>query len=164
MKTKIKKKTNKKLINFLLVFVLIVSFGFVIYLLNDCWSKAVDKSNRVAAIKVEQSKENVKIAEKMVEKELNISSKYFEMINRSGNYFSYGRQLDSNIGSPGIFGIADFEYWIDNDLKCEVQVNGESYSVIFETQKVDIENEEIEMYEEMYEPIKINKIIKNVSN
>ncbi|ARJ25724.1 hypothetical protein B7492_32305 (plasmid) [Bacillus mycoides] len=159
METKMKKKTNKKLINFLLVFVLIVSLGFVIYLINDCWSKAVDKSNRVAAIKIEQSKENVKIAEKMVEKELNTSSKYFEMINRSGDSFSYGRRLDSNIGSPGIFGIADFEYWIDNDLKCEVQVNGESYSVIFETQKVDSENEELEMYE----PVKINKIIKEKS-
>ncbi|WP_223308645.1 MULTISPECIES: hypothetical protein [Bacillus cereus group] len=82
----------------------------------------------------------------MVEKELNTSSKYFQMINRSGGYFLYGTYLNVNTGSE----------WIDKDLEAEVQLDGASYIVSFETKRVDSKNEE----REVYEPVKIIKLIK----
>lgn len=156
MKECIKKYVYKILVTLIVVSVFV---WFIAYCVSG-WSKAVDKSKKVAAIKIEQSKENIKIAEEMVAKELNTSSKYFKMINGSSDFFSSGRELDSNTGTLGIFGIADFEYWMDQDLKAEVQLDGKSYMITFETKRVDTKNEEIEMYE----PVKVNKIIKNVSN
>lgn len=99
------------------------------------------------SIKEEQTQKNIKIAEKMIEKELNISSKYFKMVGIQP--FLLGEvevELNANTEAS----------WIEKDLTCKVQVNGENYSVIFENQKVDAKNEELEMYE----PVKINKIIK----
>ncbi|MEZ2369605.1 hypothetical protein [Bacillus sp. RCC_6_1] len=58
----------------------------------------------------------------------------------------FGTYLDSNSES----------YWIDKALEAEVQLNGECYMVSFETKRVDSKNEEIEMYE----PVKIIKLIK----
>ncbi|HDR7527016.1 MULTISPECIES: hypothetical protein [Bacillus cereus group] len=126
--------------------IIILVVGFIVYL-GLCINDYLDKTNKIIAIKTEQSQENIKIAEKMVEKELNISSKYFKMIGIQP--FLLGEvevELNANTEAS----------WIEKDLTCKVQVNGENYSVIFETQKVDSENEELEMYE----PVKINKIIK----
>ncbi len=96
---------------------------------------------------MKQTQENIKIAEKMIEKELNISSKYFKVLGIQ-KYLLGQVEVELNANTE--------ESWIEKDLTCKVQVNGENYSLIFETHKVDSENEELEMYE----PVKINKIIK----
>jgi hypothetical protein len=145
------KKKNAKSIKGLIkiISISILVAGFVVYIglgINDY----VDETNKMIDIKKEQTQENIKIAEKMVEKELNVSSKYFKMVGKETFLYSQLEvELKTNTES----------FWIDNDLTCEVQVNGENYSVIFETQKVDSKNEELEMYE----PVKINKIIKERS-
>ncbi|MGA5675832.1 hypothetical protein ACPCKQ_28825 [Bacillus bombysepticus] len=144
-KLKIKAK-DKKLIKFLVRVLMIIAIGLAIITFADWGANSLKESNKESAITIEQSRENVKMAEKMVEKELNTSSKYFQMINRSGNYFLFGTYLDSNTDS----------YWIDKALEAEVQLNGECYMVSFETKRVDSKNEEIEMYE----PVKIIKLIK----
>ncbi|MGN4544812.1 hypothetical protein [Bacillus cereus group sp. MYBK95-2] len=144
-KLKIKAK-DKKIIKFLLRVLMIIAIGLAIMTFADWGANSLKESNKEYAITIEQSRENVKMAEKMVEKELNTSSKYFQMINRSGNYFLFGTYLNSNT-EP---------YWIDKDLEAEVQLNGECYMVSFETKRVESKNEEIEMYE----PVKIIKLIK----
>ncbi|SEG78363.1 hypothetical protein [Bacillus sp. ok061] len=110
----------------------------------------VDKGNKMLAIKEEQTQQNIKIAEKMIEKELNISSKYFKMFGIQ-KYVLGQVEVELNANTE--------DFWIEKDLTCKVQVNGENYSLIFETQEVDSKNEELEMYE----PVKINKIIKEQS-
>lgn len=149
MDTQIKKKDNAKSIKGLIkiISIIILVTGFVVYT-GLC---LIDYLNKEYAIKIEQTRANVKIAEEMVEKELNTNSKYFQMINRTNDEsdFSYGDYLDSNTDS----------YWIDEKLKSEVQLEGDSYIVTFETKRVDPKNEGIEMYE----PVKINKIIKGQS-
>ncbi|OUB77066.1 hypothetical protein BK744_09330 [Bacillus thuringiensis serovar zhaodongensis] len=142
---KIKAK-DKKLIKFLVRFLMIIAIGLAIMAFADWGANSLKESNKEAAITIEQSRENVKMAEKTIEKELNTSSKYFQIINRSGNYFLFGTYLNSNTES----------YWIDKALEAEVQLNGECYMVSFETKRVDSKNEEIEMYE----PVKIIKLIK----
>ncbi|OWT49005.1 hypothetical protein [Bacillus sp. K2I17] len=144
-KVKIKAK-DKKLIKFLICILMLIAIGLAVMSIANWGENCLNESNKESAITIEQSRENVKIAEKMVEKELNTSSKYFQMINRTGNYFLFGTYLNSNTGS----------YWIDKDLQAEVQLNGECYMVSFETKRVDSKNEEIEMYE----PVKIIKLIK----
>ncbi|MEB8860891.1 hypothetical protein P4H06_32065 [Bacillus cereus] len=143
-----KKRSIRGLIKVISISILVA--GFFVYL-GFGVNEFMDRGNKLLAIKEEQTQQNIKVAEKMVEKELNVSSKYFKMIGQQIVLFSSVEvELDAN---------TEF-LWIDNDLTCEVQVNGESYSVVFETQKVNSENEELEMYE----PVKINKVIKNVSN
>ncbi|EJQ72425.1 MULTISPECIES: hypothetical protein [Bacillus cereus group] len=142
--TKKNTKSIKGLIKIIGIIILVA--GFLVYIgisLDDYF----DNINKEHAIKIEQTHENIKIAEEMIEKELNISSKYFKMVGKQ-TFFIEPEEVDLNTNTEAS--------WIDNDLTCEVQVNGESYSVIFETQKVNSENEELEMYE----PVKINKIIK----
>ncbi|MCO4220195.1 MULTISPECIES: hypothetical protein [Bacillus] len=146
------KKKNTRSIKGLIkiISISILVAGFFVYI-GFGVNEYVDRGNKLLAIKEEQTQQNIRVAEKMVEKELNVSSKYFKMIGQQIILFSSVEvELDANTEV----------LWIDNDLPCEVQVNGESYSVVFETQKVNSENEELEMYE----PVKINKIIKNVSN
>ncbi|MDF9524751.1 hypothetical protein P5815_30095 [Bacillus cereus] len=145
-KVKIKAKDNKKSLKILVWIIIIIGIGYTVMSVVNLWSNFVEESNKEAAITIEQSKENVKIAEKLIEKELNTSSKYFQMINRSGGYFLYGKNLSSNTESS----------WIDKALKAEVQLNDDCYMVSFETKRVDSKNEEIEMYE----PVKIIKLIK----
>lgn len=144
-KVKIKAK-DKKLIKFLVRVLIIIAIGLAIMSFANWGSNSLKESNKESAITIEQSRENVKMAEKMIEKELNTSSKYFQMINRSGNYFLFGTYLNSNTAS----------YWIDKALEAEVQLNGDCYMVSFETKRVNSKNEEIEMYE----PVKIIKLIK----
>lgn len=141
-----KTKDNKKTMKLLLWIIMIIVIVFAIISIANWWSNLVEESNKESAIRIEQSKKNVRIAEKMVEKELNTSSKYFQMINRSGGYFLYGTYLNVNTGSE----------WIDKDLEAEVQLDGASYIVSFETKRVDLKNEE----REVYEPLKIIKLIK----
>ncbi|MDX5828888.1 hypothetical protein SIM54_22690 [Bacillus cereus group sp. BfR-BA-02147] len=149
MDTQIKKKDKAKSIKGLIKIISMITLvtGFVVYT-GLCLN---DYLNKEYAIKIEQTRANVRIAEEMVEKELNTNSKYFQMINRTNNEsdLSYGDYLDSNTDS----------YWIDEKLKSEVQLEGDSYIVTFETKRVDPKNEELEMYE----PVKINKIIKEKS-
>ncbi|HDR6259327.1 hypothetical protein ABR780_26585 [Bacillus cereus] len=138
-----KKNTGliKELIKIISISILVV--GFVVYIglgINDYL-------NKMMAIKTEQTQKNIKIAEKMIEKELNISSKYFKIVGIQP-YLLGEVEVELNANTEAS--------WIEKDLSCKVQVNGENYSVIFENQKVDDENEELEMYE----PVKINKIIK----
>ncbi|MCU5024977.1 hypothetical protein OB988_21175 [Bacillus cereus] len=149
MDSQTKKNTRsiKGLIKIIGISILVA--GFFVYI-GFGVNEYVDRGNKLLAIKEEQTQQNIKVAEKMVEKELNVSSKYFKMIGQQIILFSSVEvELDANTEV----------LWIDNDLTCEVQVNGESYSVVFETQKVNSENEELEMYE----PVKINKIIKEQS-
>ncbi|TXR59079.1 hypothetical protein DM800_28935 [Bacillus sp. AY18-3] len=120
--------------------------GFIVFL-GIYINYYMDKTNKMNAIKSEQTQENIKIAEKMIEKELNISSKYFKVLGIQ-KYLLGQVEVELNANTE--------ESWIEKDLTCKVQVNGENYSLIFETHKVDSENEELEMYE----PVKINKIIK----
>lgn len=139
------KKKNTRLIKELIkiISISILVVGFVVYIglgINDYL-------NKMMAIKTEQTQKNIKIAEMMVEKELNISSKYFKMVGIQP-YLLGEVEVELNANTEAS--------WIEKDLTCMVQVNGESYSVIFKTHKVDSENEELEMYE----PVKINKIIK----
>lgn len=140
------KAKEKNFIEFLVRVLMIIAIGLAIMTFADWGANSLKESNKESAITIEQSRENVKMAEKMIEKELNTSSKYFQMINRSDNYFLFGTYLDSNTES----------YWIDKALEAEVQLNGECYMVSFETKRVDSKNEEIEMYE----PVKIIKLIK----
>lgn len=149
-KVKIKVKDNKKSLKILVWIIIIIVIGYTVMSVVNWWSNFVDESNKEAAITIEQSQENVKIAEKLIEKELNTSSKYFQMINRSGGYFLYGTKLSSNTESS----------WIDKDLQAEVQLNDDCYMVSFETKRVDSKNEEVEMYE----PVKIIKLIKQNPN
>ncbi|KFK76603.1 hypothetical protein DJ87_5266 [Bacillus cereus] len=145
-KVKIKTKDNKKSLKILVWIIIIIVIGYTVMSVANWWSNFVDETNKEAAITIEQSKENVKIAEKLIEKELNTSSKYFKMINRSGGYFLYGTNLSSNTESS----------WIDKALEAEVQLNDDCYMVSFETKRVDSKNEDMEMYE----PVKIIKLIK----
>lgn len=138
-----KKNTGliKELIKIISISILVVAFVVYIGLgINDYL-------NKMMAIKTEQTQKNIKIAEKMIEKELNISSKYFKIVGIQP-YLLGEVEVELNANTEAS--------WIEKDLSCKVQVNGENYSVIFENQKVDDENEELEMYE----PVKINKIIK----
>lgn len=128
---------------------IILVVGFIVFV-GICINDYLNKTNKMSAVKKEQTQENIKIAEKMLEKELNVSSKYFKMVGKQVILFA-PEEVELNTNKE-----ASWIEWIDNDLTCEVQVNGENYSVIFETHKVDSKNEEIEMYE----PVKINKIIK----
>ncbi|MBH0357729.1 hypothetical protein U9R71_31090 [Bacillus toyonensis] len=148
MDTKIKKKKKMKLLKGLIK-ISSISILFVVFVVFAaiCLKDYHEGINKENAIKIEQTQENIKIAEKLVEKELNVSSKYFKMV---------GKQTFFNVSEGVVLNTNTESSWIDKDLTCEVQVNGENYSVIFETQRVDNENEEIEMYE----PVKINKIIK----
>jgi hypothetical protein len=121
--------------------------GFSVFL-GICINYYMDKTNKVNAIKKsEQTQENIKIAKKMVEKKLNINSKYFKIVGIQ-KYLIGQVEVELNANTE--------DFWIEKDLTCKVQVNGENYSLIFETQEVDSKNEELEMYE----PVKINKIIK----
>ncbi|OWT48451.1 hypothetical protein [Bacillus sp. K2I17] len=146
MDSQTKKNTRsiKGLIKSIGIIILVV--GFIVYIgisLDDYF----DNINKEHAIKIEQTHENIKIAEEMIEKELNISSKYFKMVGIQPYLLGEVEvELNANTESS----------WIEKDLTCKVQVNGENYIVIFENQKVDAKNEELEMYE----PVKINKIIK----
>lgn len=151
MDTQMKKKDNAKSIKGLIkiISISILFAGFVVYT-GFCLNDYFDKTNKEFAIKKEQTQENIKIAEKIVEKELNISSKYFKMVGKQ-TFFLEPEEVELNTNTEAS--------WIEKDLTCEVQVNGENYSVIFETKRVDTKNEELEMYE----PVKINKIIKERS-
>lgn len=151
MDTQMKKKDNAKSIKGLIkiISISILVVGLVVYT-GLCLIDYFDRFNKEYAIKIEQTQENIKIAENMVEKELNVSSKYFKMVGKQ-TFFIATEEVVLNTNTESS--------WIDKDLACEVQVNGENYSVIFETQRVDNKNEEIEMYE----PVKINKIIKEHS-
>ncbi|MED1305152.1 hypothetical protein BK704_01670 [[Bacillus thuringiensis] serovar konkukian] len=142
--TKKNTKSIKGLIKSIGMITLVV--GFIVFL-GICINYYMDKTNKVNAIKSEQTQENIKIAEKMVEKELNINSKYFKIVGIQ-KYLIGQVEVELNANTE--------DFWIEKDLTCKVQVNGENYSLIFETQEVDSKNEELEMYE----PIKINKIIK----
>ncbi|PEB22174.1 hypothetical protein COO05_23685 [Bacillus toyonensis] len=148
MDTKIKKKEKTKLIKCLIkiLSISILFAGFVVFA-AICLKNYHEGINKENAIKMEQTQENIKIAEKMVEKELNVSSKYFIMVGQE-NFLYSQLEVELNANTEAT--------WVDKDLTCKVQGNGENYSVIFETQRVDNENEEIEMYE----PVKINKILK----
>lgn len=148
MDTKIKKKEKTKLIKGLIKILSIsILFALFVVFAAICLKKYHEGINKENAIEMEQTQENIKIAEKMVEKELNVSSKYFKMVGQE-NFLYSQLEVELNANTEAT--------WVDKDLTCEVQVNGENYSVIFETQRVDNENEEIEMYE----PVKINKILK----
>lgn len=142
--TKKNTKSIKGLIKSIGMITLVV--GFIVFL-GICINYYMDKTNKVNAIKSEQTQENIKIAEKMVEKELNINSKYFKIVGIQ-KYLLGQVEVELNANTE--------DFWIEKDLTCKVQVNGENYSLIFETQEVDSKNEELEMYE----PVKINKIIK----
>ncbi|MEB9380184.1 hypothetical protein P4J09_19365 [Bacillus cereus] len=142
--TKKDTKSIKGLIKIISISILVG--GFLVYIGLGV-NEYLDETNKMISIKDEQTQKNIKIAEKMIEKELNISSKYFKMVGIQP--FLLGEvevELNANTEAS----------WIEKDLTCKVQVNGENYSVIFENQKVDAKNEELEMYE----PVKINKIIK----
>ncbi|MGH1110340.1 hypothetical protein [Bacillus paranthracis] len=144
-------KKNTRSITGLVKVISIIIFivGGLVYI-GISWEEYLDKSNKAHVIKIEQTHENIKIAEGMIEKELNVSSKYFKMFGtRTLLFLSEDAELNTNTDA----------YWVRKDITCKVQVNGENYSVTFETQKVDSENEELEMYE----PVKINKIIKEQS-
>ncbi|MDX5746178.1 hypothetical protein SIM20_23905 [Bacillus cereus group sp. BfR-BA-02570] len=132
-----------------IISIIIFILGGLVYI-GISLEEYLDKSNKERAIKIEQTHENIKIAEGMIEKELNVISKYFKMFGTRIVLFA-PEDTELNINTEA--------YWISKDITCKVQVNGENYSVTFETQKVDSENEEIEMYE----PVKINKIIKEQS-
>ncbi|MGH0686052.1 hypothetical protein [Bacillus mycoides] len=148
MDTKIKKKEKTKLIKGLIKILSIsILFAAFVVFAAICLKNYHEGINKENAIKIEQTQENIKLAEKMVEKELNVSSKYFKMVGQE-NFLYSKLEVELNTNTD--------DFWIDKDLTCEVQVNGENYSVIFETQKVDSKYEELEMYE----PVKINKIIK----
>ncbi|QUW39846.1 hypothetical protein [Bacillus cereus] len=148
MDTKIKKKKKMKLLKGLIkISSISILFAVFVVFAAICLKDYHEGINKENAIKIEQTQENIKIAEKMVEKELNVSSKYFKMIGQQIFLFS---QLEVELNAN------TEDSWIDKDLTCKVQLNGENYSVIFETQKLNSENEELEIYE----PIKINKIVK----
>ncbi|AGE81680.1 hypothetical protein P4159_00555 [Bacillus thuringiensis] len=147
-----KKKDDAKFGKGLIKILSIIIFGVgcLVYIgisLNDY----VDEINKEHATKIEQTHENIKIAEEMIEKELNINRKYFKMLAiRILLYTSIEEELNTDTDG----------YWVSKHITCKVQLNGENYSVIFETIRVGTEDGKIEMYE----PVKINKIIKNVSN
>ncbi|ETE99672.1 hypothetical protein [Bacillus thuringiensis] len=146
MDSQTKKNTRSKIGLIKVISIIIFIFGGLVYI-GISLEDYLDKSNKEHAIKIEQTHENIKIAEGMIEKELNISSKYFKMLGtRTLLFLSEDAELNTNTDA----------YWVSKNITCKVQVNGENYSVTFETQKVDSENEELEMYE----PVKINKIIK----
>ncbi|AFU17149.1 hypothetical protein MC28_D206 (plasmid) [Bacillus thuringiensis MC28] len=143
-----KKKGNKKLGKGLIKIssIIILVVGCLVYIgisLDDY----LDKIKKEHETKTEQTHENIKIAEEMIEKELNISSKYFKMISKRIVLYA-PEYVHLNFNREG--------YWINENLKCRVQMKGESYNITFETKKVDTKNEELEIYE----PVKINKIIK----
>ncbi|MDK7443454.1 hypothetical protein N7X28_26095 [Bacillus sp. SM-B1] len=143
-----KTKKNKKSIKGLIIIVSIIIFivGGLVYI-GISLKEDLDKGKKEQAIKIEQTHKNIKIAEGMIEKELNISGKYFKMLG-ARIFLFVPEEVELNDNTDA--------YWVSKDITCEVQVNGEIYSVTFGTQKVDSENEELEMYE----PVKINKIIK----
>ncbi|MDA2150773.1 hypothetical protein PDN20_19120 [Bacillus cereus] len=149
MDSQTKKNTKSKIGLIKVISIIIFIVGGLVYI-GISWEEYLDKNNKAHAIKIEQTHENIKIAEGMIEKELNISSKYFKMLDtRTLLFLSEDAELNTNTDA----------YWVRKNITCKVQVNGENYSVTFETQKVDSENEELEMYE----PVKINKIIKEQS-
>lgn len=146
MESQTKKNTRSKIGLIKVISIIIFIVGGLVYI-GISWEEYLDKNNKAHAIKIEQTHENIKIAEGMIEKELNISGKYFKMLGvRIFLFVPEEVELNDNTDA----------YWVSKDITCEVQVNGEIYSVTFGTQKVDSENEELEMYE----PVKINKIIK----
>ncbi|MEI5871261.1 hypothetical protein WBS46_27610 [Bacillus albus] len=146
MDSQTKKNTRsiKGLIKIISITILVV--GCLVYIgisLDDYHDKITKEHNT----KIEQTHENIKIAEEMIEKELHISRKYFKMLGtRIFLFASEETELNTNTDA----------YWVSKDLTCAVQVDGENYRVVFETQRVATENEELEMYE----PVKIIKIIK----
>ncbi|MEC3226218.1 hypothetical protein P9027_30340 [Bacillus thuringiensis] len=146
MNSQAKKNTRsiKGLIKIISIIILVVScLVYIGISLGDYHDKIINEHNT----KIEQTHENIKIAEEMIENELHVSGKYFKMIGTRIFLFA-SEETELNINTDA--------YWVSKDITCKVQVNGENYSVIFETHKVDSKNEEIEMYE----PVKINKIIK----
>ncbi|WP_044797348.1 hypothetical protein [Bacillus cereus] len=88
-------------------------------------------------IRIEQSRSNVKVAEEMVAKELNIDNKNFRMTAVPGDL------LNRN-------------YWITKELISEVEKDGEEYRIYFETKRVS--NSEGNLV--MYKPTGIYKILK----
>ncbi|EJR50092.1 hypothetical protein IIO_06405 [Bacillus cereus VD115] len=146
-----KKKDNTKFGKGLMKILGIIIFGVgcLVYIgisLNDY----LDEINKEHATKIEQTHENIKIAEEMIEKELNVSRKYFKMLGTRNLLFtSTEEELNTNTDA----------YWVSKHITWKVQLDGENYSVIFETIRVDTEDGKIEMYE----PVKINKIIKEHS-
>ncbi|PFC34350.1 hypothetical protein [Bacillus cereus] len=146
MDSQTKKNTRSKIGLIKVISIIIFIIGGLVYI-GISWEEYLDKSNKAHAMKIEQTHENIKIAEKMIEKELNISSKYFKIVGIQ-KYVLGQVEVELNANTK--------DSWIEKDLTCRVQVNGENYNIIFETQEVDSENEELEMYE----PVKINKIIK----
>ncbi|KXO06140.1 hypothetical protein AYK81_00075 [Bacillus thuringiensis] len=100
--------------------------GFLVFA-GFCINYYLDKTNKMNAIRSEQTQENIKIAEKMIEKELNISSKYFKVLGIQ-KYLLGQVEVELSANTE--------ESWIEKDLTCKVQVNGENYSLIFETHKV----------------------------
>ncbi|KAB2491211.1 hypothetical protein F8158_28355 [Bacillus cereus] len=88
-------------------------------------------------IRIEQSRSNVKVAEEIVAKELNIDNKNFRMTAVPGDL------LNRN-------------YWITKELISEVEKDGEEYRIYFETKRVsDSEGNLV-----MYKPTGIYKILK----
>ncbi|PET15113.1 hypothetical protein CN513_20545 [Bacillus cereus] len=144
-------KKNTRSITGLVKVISIIIFivGGLVYI-GISWEEYLDKSNKKHAIKIEQTHENIKIAEGMIEKELNVSSKYFKMLG-TRIFLFVPEEEELNINTEA--------YWISKNITCKVQLNGESYSVTFETQRAGMKDEKIKMYK----PVKINKIIKEQS-
>lgn len=88
-------------------------------------------------IRIEQTGSNVKVAEKMVAKELNTDNKDFRMTAVPGDL------LNRN-------------YWITKELVSEIKKDGEEYRIYFETKRVS--NSEGDLV--MYKPTGIYKILK----
>ncbi|WPU78171.1 hypothetical protein SNE23_29860 (plasmid) [Bacillus sp. RA(2023)] len=149
MDSQTKKNTRSKIGLIKVISIIIFIVGGLVYI-GISLEDYLDKSNKEHAIKIEQTHENIKIAEGMIEKELNISSKYFEMLG-TRIFLFVPEEEELNINTEA--------YWISKNITCKVQLNGERYSVTFETQRVGMEDEKIKMYK----PVKINKIIKEQS-
>ncbi|MGA4465923.1 hypothetical protein ACPA2L_25285 [Bacillus bombysepticus] len=139
-----KKKKWKENVIGITVMIIFIALMFTLYKLYVSSSAEKEKLN---AMKIEQARNNVEIAEEMVAKELNTDSKYFRMISKSeGIGGLYDQYLDVNTKA----------YWIDQELKVKVHVDKKSYVIHFETKRVSSNEEDLEMYK----PIGIYKILR----
>lgn len=138
-----KRKRKDYVINIALTIICIVGMVTLYRMFED----SSLRKEKINAIKIEQARNNVKIAEEMVAKELNTDSKYFRMISKSGVIFkSYDQYLDANTNA----------YWVDQKLKAQVKVDKESYIVHFETKRISNNEDNLEMYK----PTGIYKVLK----
>ncbi|KLA07083.1 hypothetical protein B4086_5559 [Bacillus cereus] len=123
----------------LMILCCIIGAGYLISVYED--EKA--ESKKRDAIRLEQSRKNIHIAEDLVEREFDQNKKYFRLKTDSGTDTVY---LHENTGY----------IWTNKHLEARLEMGKEKYVLYFHTKKVRNKDKKLDIYE----PVELSKVLK----